>query len=410
MLSSTRINLSTSASGSQPSGNITKDKIQQTPSSTMKNKIEAHPRTVRSSLNNKNSAIKSKDIAFVLHSKLNVNLDHQCVTCNGRLFSDNHDSYVLDFINNVNARLKSKYLKKPLSRNVGISHKTSVARFPQQNGVIKRRPALHYMTPATISSGLMPNPTSLTPFVPSSRTNWDMLFQLMFDELLTPPPSVDHPAPKVITPIAEVVALELAALTGLPSSTTVDQDAPSPSNSQTTPKTQSSLISNEVEDDNHDLHVAHMNNDPLFDKVVIITLKWIYKVKLDELGGTLKNKAQFVARGYRQEDGIDFEKSFTLVARLEALRIFLMYATHKNMVVYQMDVKIAFLNDNLREESKYALESLKKYGFESCDLVDTPMVEKSKLDEDKEGKTVDPSHYRDMIGTLLYLIANRPDL
>ncbi|GKG19878.1 hypothetical protein Tco_0376977, partial [Tanacetum coccineum] len=58
----------------------------------------------------------------------------------------------------------------------------------------------------------------------------------------------------------------------------------------------------------------------------------------------------------------------------------------------------------------YALESLKKYGFNSCDPVDTPMVEKSKLDEDKEGKTVDSSHYRGMIGTILYLTASRPDL
>ncbi|GJV11463.1 retrovirus-related pol polyprotein from transposon TNT 1-94 [Tanacetum coccineum] len=61
-------------------------------------------------------------------------------------------------------------------------------------------------------------------------------------------------------------------------------------------------------------------------------------------------------------------------------------------------------------QSKYALESLKKYGFDSCDPVDTPMVEKSKLDEDKEGKAIDLSHYRGMIGTLLYLIASRPDL
>nr|GEZ18703.1 hypothetical protein [Tanacetum cinerariifolium] len=60
--------------------------------------------------------------------------------------------------------------------------------------------------------------------------------------------------------------------------------------------------------------------------------------------------------------------------------------------------------------SKYALESLKKYGFESCDPVDTPMVERSKLDEDKEGKAVDPSHYRGMIGTLLYRTTSRPDL
>ncbi|GKA46989.1 retrovirus-related pol polyprotein from transposon TNT 1-94 [Tanacetum coccineum] len=83
---------------------------------------------------------------------------------------------------------------------------------------------------------------------------------------------------------------------------------------------------------------------------MVITLKWIYKVKLDELGGILKNKARLVARGYHQEEGIDFEESFALVARLEAIRIFLAFAAHMNMVVYQMDVKTAFLNGNLREE------------------------------------------------------------
>ncbi|GKF67494.1 retrovirus-related pol polyprotein from transposon TNT 1-94 [Tanacetum coccineum] len=86
------------------------------------------------------------------------------------------------------------------------------------------------------------------------------------------------------------------------------------------------------------------------DKVMVITLKWIYKVKLDELGGILKNKARLVARGYRQEEGIEFEESFAPVARLEAIRIFLAYSAHMNMVVYQMDVKTAFLNGNLREE------------------------------------------------------------
>nr|GEY59247.1 retrotransposon protein, putative, Ty1-copia subclass [Tanacetum cinerariifolium] len=86
---------------------------------------------------------------------------------------------------------------------------------------------------------------------------------------------------------------------------------------------------------------------PRPDKVMVITLKWIYKVKLDELGGILKNKACLVARGYRQEEGIDFEESFASVARLEAIRIFLAYAAHKNTVVYQMDVKTAFFNGNL---------------------------------------------------------------
>ncbi|GJV32120.1 retrovirus-related pol polyprotein from transposon TNT 1-94 [Tanacetum coccineum] len=96
-------------------------------------------------------------------------------------------------------------------------------------------PALHEMTPATISSGLVPNPPPSTPFVPPSRTDWDILFQPLFDELFNPPPSVDFLVPKVIAPIDKVVAPEPAVLTSTPSSTTVDQDAPSPSNSQTTP-------------------------------------------------------------------------------------------------------------------------------------------------------------------------------
>ncbi|GKG02296.1 hypothetical protein Tco_0307001, partial [Tanacetum coccineum] len=125
------------------------------------------------------------------------------------------------------------------------------------------------MTPTTISSGLVPNPSPSTSFVPPSRTDWDLLFQPIFDELLNPPPSVDQPPPKVIALIAEVVALEPAASTSSPSSTTVDQDAPSPSNSQTTPETQSPVISNDVKEENHDLDVAHMNKDPFFSILIL---------------------------------------------------------------------------------------------------------------------------------------------
>nr|GFA45651.1 retrotransposon protein, putative, unclassified [Tanacetum cinerariifolium] len=187
---------------------------------------------------------------------------------------------------------------------------------------------------------------------------------------------------------------------------------------------------------------------------MVITLKWIYKVKLDELGGILKNKARLVARGYGQEEEIDFEESFALVARLEAIQIFLAYAAHKNMngndlllvQIYVDDIIFAastpklcdlfanimcmkfkmsmmgkisfFLGLQISQspkgifinQSKDALESLKKHGFESCDPVDTLMVKKSNLDKDKEGKAIDPSHYRGMIGILLYLTASRPDL
>ncbi|GKE02854.1 retrovirus-related pol polyprotein from transposon TNT 1-94, partial [Tanacetum coccineum] len=237
-----------------------------------------------------------------------------------------------------------------------------------------------------------------------------------------------------------------------------------------------------------------------------------------EFSGILKNKARIVAQGFRQEEGIDFEESFAPVARIEAIRIFVVNAAHKNMMIYQMDVKTAFLNGELKEEvyvsqpegfvdqdnplhvyklkkalyglkqaprawynmlssfllsqhfskgavdptlftwqdgndlllvqiyvddiifaltntamcndfanqmstkfkmsmirqmsfflglqisqsprgifinqSKYASEIVKKYGMLTSDFINTPMVEKSKLDEDLQGKPIDATHYR----------------
>nr|GFB25216.1 hypothetical protein [Tanacetum cinerariifolium] len=249
-------------------------------------------------------------------------------------------------------------------------------------------PALNEMTPRIISSGLVPTTSPSTSYVPPSRNDLDLLFQPIFDELLNPPPSVVNQTPEPIAPIAKVIPPGYIDSTGSPSSTTIEQDAPSTSNSPTPTETQSSVIPQDVRDDNLDMEVAHMRNDPLFgvpilktykealtqscwikamqeelnkfkrlevwelvprpDQVMVITLKWIYKVKLDELGGILKNKARLVDRGYRQEEGIDFKESFAPVARLEAIWNFLAYAAHKNIVVYQMDVKTAFLNGNLR--------------------------------------------------------------
>nr|GEU42763.1 retrovirus-related Pol polyprotein from transposon TNT 1-94 [Tanacetum cinerariifolium] len=177
-------------------------------------------------------------------------------------------------------------------------------------------------------------------------------------------------------------------------------------------------------------------------------------VKLDELGGILKNKAQLVARGYCQEEGIDFEESFApeevhvsqpdrfvdpdnsnYVFKLkkalyglkqaprawyDMLSSFLIsqdfskVSVDPTLFIHRDGKELLLISQSPRgifiNQLKYALESLKKYGLDSCDLVDTAMVEKSKLNKDKEGKTVDPSHYHDMIGTLLYLTASRPDL
>ncbi|GJT58254.1 retrovirus-related pol polyprotein from transposon TNT 1-94 [Tanacetum coccineum] len=86
------------------------------------------------------------------------------------------------------------------------------------------------------------------------------------------------------------------------------------------------------------------------DKVMLIKLKWIYKVKTDKFGRVLKNKARLVAQGFRQEEGIDFKESFAPVARIEAIRIFVANAANKNMMIFQMYVKMTFLNGELKEE------------------------------------------------------------
>ncbi|GJS12357.1 hypothetical protein Tco_0369153 [Tanacetum coccineum] len=83
-----------------------------------KNKVEAHPRKVKSSLKNKDHVVEPKGTAPVQHSKLNANSDLKCVKCNGCMLSDNHDLCVLDFINNVNARAKSRSVKKNSKRKV----------------------------------------------------------------------------------------------------------------------------------------------------------------------------------------------------------------------------------------------------------------------------------------------------
>nr|GEU90555.1 retrovirus-related Pol polyprotein from transposon TNT 1-94 [Tanacetum cinerariifolium] len=155
----------------------------------------------------------------------------------------------------VNQTLRDYY------EEVGISHETSVAHSPQQNGVVERCnrtliEAARTMTRAHISPS--------TSYVPPSRNDWDLLFQLMFDELLNPSPSVANQTPEAIAPIAEVIPPGYVDSTGSPFPTTVEQDAPSMSNSPTPTETQSSVIPQDVGDDNLDMEVAHMGNDPLF--------------------------------------------------------------------------------------------------------------------------------------------------
>ncbi|GJW89398.1 retrovirus-related pol polyprotein from transposon TNT 1-94 [Tanacetum coccineum] len=342
---------------------------------------------------------------------------------------------------------------------------------------------------ATSSSRLVSNPIPQQPCILPLRDDWDRLFQPMFDEYFTLPSLASSPIQEDVAPRAVILLILLCQL----------------------PLTRM-------------LH-QHKNKN---------IIQTFLKVKTDEFGGVLNNKARLVAQGFRQEEGIDFEESFAPVAIIEAIRIFIANAAHKNMTICQMDVKTAFLNGELKEEvyvsqpegfvdqdnpshvyklkkalyglkqaprawydmlssflisqhfskgavdptlfirqagndlllvqiilpniifastntamcnefanqmttkfkmlmmgqmsfflglqisqsprgifinqSKYASEIVKKYGMLTSDSVDTPMVEKSKLDEDLQGNPVDATLYRGMIGSLMYLTSSRPDL
>nr|GEY41475.1 hypothetical protein [Tanacetum cinerariifolium] len=499
-----RVNLLFSASRSQPQGNTKNDRIQRAPSKAKKNKLEDHHRTVRPSLNKQKSVVDTKAISSVTNSKLNVNADLKCAACNECLFYDNHDSCVLEYINSVNASLKSKSVKKPVNRKIWqptgkmfttVGHiwrpigktftlvgnvcplsriattaivplrepiliesntdkpvvtsvysrksKAAKKKVPVSNLKINKSLVANKTEPknswgsksSNVSSsliecrddhvakiigygdykiknvmisrvyfveGLGHNLFSMGQFCDSdlevtfrqhtcfirnldgvdlltgsrgnnlytlslqdmmasspscllskasktkswlwhrrlsnlnfgainhlarqgleklyllhmdicwlmrtesvnrkkyilvivddySRFTWvkflrskdeapdfiikflkmiqvrlkvpDLLFQPMFDELLNPSPGVDHQAPEVITLIDDVIPQVQDDSTGLPFSTTFDQDTPSPSKSHTTTETQSSVIPQDVEEDNLDIEVAHMGNDPLF--------------------------------------------------------------------------------------------------------------------------------------------------
>ncbi|GJS20988.1 putative ribonuclease H-like domain-containing protein [Tanacetum coccineum] len=182
----------------------------------------------------------------------------------------------------------------------------------------------------------------------------------------------------------------------------------------------------------------------------IIAVKWIWKNKTDAENTVIRKKSRLVAKGYRQEEGIDFEESFAPFARLEAVKIFVAYAAHKNFPYFQMDIKTTFLNGPLKEEVfvrqpdgfvdpefpnhvyrlKKALYGLKQaprawynklssflieHHFTKetwdgkCDTVSTPLAT-TKLDADLQGTLVDQTKYRSMIGGLMYLTSSRPDI
>ncbi|GJZ87940.1 retrovirus-related pol polyprotein from transposon TNT 1-94 [Tanacetum coccineum] len=163
----------------------------------------------------------------------------------------------------------------------------------------------------------------------------------------------------------------------------------------------------------------------------IIGSKWVFRNKRDETGIVIKNKARLVAQGYNQQEGIDYDETFAFVARLEAIRIFLAFSTYMNFIVYQIDVKSAFLNGKLKEEvyvkqppgfesSKFpnyvckldkALYGLKQALRAWYETLSTYLTEhKFVRGPDLNGKAVNETWYRGMIGLVMYLTVSRPDI
>nr|GEZ32486.1 hypothetical protein [Tanacetum cinerariifolium] len=152
-----------------------------------------------------------------------------------------------------------------------------------------------------------------------------------------------------------------------------------------------------------------------------IGIKWVLKNKKNKRGIVIRNKARLVAQGHTQEEGIDYDEVFAPIARIEAIRLFLAYASFIGFTVFQMDVKSAFLYGTINEEvykkdgiflsqDKYVGDILKKFGYLDVRSANTSMEKENPWGKDKTGKDVDLHLYRSMIGSLMYLIASRPDI
>ncbi|GKA15150.1 integrase, catalytic region, zinc finger, CCHC-type containing protein [Tanacetum coccineum] len=316
---------------------------------------------------------------------------------------------------------------------------------------------LHSMTPTTSSLGLLPNTISLQPCSPPNRDDWDYLFQPMFNEYFTPPSIV-------VSLVQEASALRAMDLADSPVSASIDQDAASSSTPSTQEQEQSLNISqgfkelpktpifrdDPLNESPHEESTPHRSSSNVrqihtpFEHLG----KWtkdhpIANVKTDEFGGVLKNEAILVSKGFRKEERIDFEESFTpdnpshvyklkkaLYGLKQAPRAW--YDMLLSFLILQHFSKGAidptlftrqarddlllmsfFLGLQISQspkgifinKSKYASKIVKKYGLLTTDSVNTPLVEKSNLDEDLQGKPVDATLYCGMIGSLMYLIS-----
>ncbi|GJY47143.1 retrovirus-related pol polyprotein from transposon TNT 1-94 [Tanacetum coccineum] len=375
VLSSTGLKCSASTCGSKPTVNKRNNRILQSSSRNMKNKVESQPRNV----NQKNRLIEPIRDADVKHSLSNANFELICATCNKcfpdrslldsrmtrlqglwgmvtisweMLLSQGYTTFlrtkdeapeaIIKCIKNIQVHLKAtvhnvqtdngtEFFNQTLHefyQNVSISHQTCVARTRQQNDVVERRnrtlvEAAYTMmifciaplflwaeaintTCYTQNHSLIRLLYNKTPYELMHDKKPDLLFLYGFGSLCYP--TNDNEDLGKLDAKADIV---------------------------------DGILEKQMWFRDPDLKTYGDS--------------WLHPgfrglVKTDEFGGVLKNKARLVAQGFRQKTGIDFEESFAPVARIEAIRIFIANVTHKNMTIYEMNVKTAFLNGKLKEE------------------------------------------------------------
>ncbi|GJT36846.1 retrovirus-related pol polyprotein from transposon TNT 1-94 [Tanacetum coccineum] len=299
------------------------------------------------------------------------------------------------------------------------------------------------------------------------------LLNVTFDE--TPPPS--KTSPLVDDDLDEEEAIKVTEKKNLENDiASIFDETPPPS--KTSPlvdddldeeeairETEKKNLENVVEDETLEIdeivNIKESRNHPLENVIGNLNQRTL-RNKLDENGVVSRNKARLVAQGYNQQEGINYDETYALVARLESIWILLSYAHALDFKLFQMDVKSVFLNGFINEEvndiifgstcqdmcdefakimheefemsmmgelnfflglqikqmedgiffnqSKYIKEMLKKFGLEDSKLMKTPMSFDTKLTKDEEYELVDSTKYRGMIGSLLYLMTSWPDI
>ncbi|GJT50483.1 retrovirus-related pol polyprotein from transposon TNT 1-94 [Tanacetum coccineum] len=494
------VRLSTSASGSQPSGNTKNDRILQTPSSNSKNKVEAHPRNVKSSLNKRNGTVKVTGSASVQKSKKQDDSDYVCVNSNDCMSSDN--LCVSKSLNVVKFRAKPKknkskkdiwkptgkvftqigYIWRPTGRTFTIvGNACPLTRITSTNEVPPRKPiVLDSESPKPVVKlvySRKPRKNKNTESVSKTKVVQIVLWYLdsgcskhmtgdrsqltnFISKFLGTVKFGNDQVAKIMGfgdyQIGNVTISRVYYVEGLGHNLfSVGQFCDS--NLEVAFRQHTCFIRNlegvdlltgSRGDNLYTLSLGNMmasspcckklkkphkpnlkiqnyqNNSTQLQKdllgqcvfarhaVNIMKKVGITHETSDARSLTAKRDGNELILEQIYVDDILFAASTPELCDLFAKIMCLKFKmSMMGKISFFLGLQISqsprgiFIN-----QYKYALESLKKYGYESCDPVDTPMVEKSKLDEDKEGKAVDPSHYRGMIGTLLYLTASRPDL